>query len=74
MSRHGAPVRATHRIALTMRRLLIAGRAFRPRSGGRSGAIGAHCSFAQLEASFHRHHGAHPAADGKASGNYANRP
>jgi len=31
-------------MALTMRRLLLAGRALRPRSGGRSGAIVDHCS------------------------------
>jgi hypothetical protein len=38
-SRHGAPVRSTHSIAFTIRRLSVAGRALRPRSDGKPAAI-----------------------------------
>ena len=61
-------------MALTMTGLFRAGRAFRPRSGGRSGPTLGPLLVGNLEASLHREDGTQLASDGKLPGDYVDTP
>lgn len=72
MSRQGAPVRRIQNIALTIGRFGRAGRAFRPRSAGKSGRIFSHCVGLNSWRRLTHVNGTRPAQHAKLLGDFEN--